>query len=269
MKKTILLTFDLEEFDLPLELKETISERRQIEISRRGLLYILSLLEKNRVRATFFTTAKFAEANKNLISQLSDFNEIALHGLDHQDDYRRIKREEGIRRLRQARKIIEEIIGQRVYGFRAPRFHTMKVRFLKNAGLKYDSSLHPTYIPGRYNNFFTERKIHKHGEVIEIPVSVTSVLRLPLFWFVFRNLGLGYAKFCTSWNFIDSDYTMLIFHPWEFINLNETEFKLPLYFRRNTGNVLFETLDNYIKWAKEKEFSFLTTREFLKNNGLM
>jgi hypothetical protein len=263
-EKYILLTFDLEEFDLPLEYDEQISKQKQIEISKKGFKKLLSLLAKHNVKATFFVTANFALANSKLIRHLSKKYEIALHGLTHRDDYRHMDEETALERLREGKEIIEKIIGKKIYGFRAPRFHVKKIKLLPSIGLKYDSSLHPTYIPGRYNNFFTERKIHKHGKLIEIPLSVTSVLRLPLFWFAFRNLGLNYAKFCTMWCFLDSGYVMLLFHPWEFIDLNSLNFKLPAYIKRDTGKILFSKLDNYIQWAERKGYRFETVREFLK-----
>lgn len=269
MKKYILLTFDIEEFDLPLEFHEQISERRQIEISKKGLHELLEIINKEKVKATFFVTAKFALANKKLIKGLSKDNEISLHGLMHSDNYRKMKVDERIAKLRKARKILEGIINKKVIGFRAPRFHIKKVRMLSLAGLKYDSSLHPTYIPSRYNNFFTERRIHKHGNMVEIPVSVTPIIRLPLFWFAFRNLGLHYAKFCTQWCILDSGFAMTLFHPWEFVDLNKLNLILPSYIRRNTGRKLVYMLEDYIKWAKNKGFGFLTIKDFLYKKGFI
>lgn len=268
-QKTVLLTFDLEEFDMPLEYHEEISAKEQIEISKKGLWEILKLLGKHKITATFFVTAKFAISNKKLVKQLSQKHEIAFHGLVHKDDYRSMREEEALKRLSKGKKIIEKIIGKKVNGFRAPRFHIKKIKRLPTIGLLYDSSLHPTYMPGRYNNFFTERKIHRHGSLIEVPVSVTSILRLPLFWFAFRNLGLAYSRFCTMWCFLDSEYVMLLFHPWEFIDLNSLNFRLPAYIKRDTGKILFNKLDNYISWANKKGCKFTTVKEFLKVQGLL
>ena len=271
MKKTknILLTFDLEEFDLPLEYHEEISDKEQIGISRNGLKNLLKILNKQQVIATFFVTAKFALANKKLVKQLSKKHEIALHGLMHSDDYRHMKEDLALKRLSRGKKLVEKIIGKNVIGFRAPRFHIKKIKLLPTIGIKYDSSLHPTYIPGIYNNFFTEREIHKHGKLIEVPISVTSLLRLPLFWFAFRNLGLAYSKFCTNWCFLDSRYVMLLFHPWEFVDLNSSGFKLPAYIKRDTGRILSGKLDSYIRWAKRKCYKFSTVKNFLSENGII
>jgi hypothetical protein len=173
-----------------------------------------------------------------------------------------------IKRLRKARKIVEAIAGRRIIGFRAPKFHIQKIKILPLAGLKYDSSLHPTYIPGRYNNFFTERRIHRHGKLVEIPVSVTPIVRLPLFWFAFRNLGLRYARFCTRWCLLEG-FAMILFHPWEFVDLTASQFKLPIYLRRNTGKNLAAMLTKYIVWAKKKGCRFVTIHDFLQQKGLL
>lgn len=269
MNKTILLTFDIEEFDLPLEFNEEISEKEQLEISLKGFKEILKILKQENVPATFFVTAKFAVNNKKLIRHLAKNNEIALHGLVHKDDYRKMRKEERLARLKKAKRIVESIIQKKVIGFRAPRFHIKQIKTLSLIGIKYDSSLHPTYIPGRYNNFFTEKQIHRHGNLIEIPVSVTPLVRLPLFWFAFRNLGLRYAKLCTYSCFFDSRYTMLLFHPWEFVDLNAAGFKLFLYIRRNTGKKLSKMLKKYIIWAKIRKYKFSTVQNFLKENKLI
>jgi len=134
-KKYVLLTFDLEEFDLPLEFHEKISSKQQIEISRDGLNELLYILEKEKVLATFFVTAKFALANKKLIKKLAKNNEIALHGLQHSDNYRKMRMDEMLSRLKKAKKILESVAGKKIIGFRAPKFHVKKVKMLSLAGL--------------------------------------------------------------------------------------------------------------------------------------
>ena len=56
----ILLSFDIEEFDMPFEYHKEISFDEQIEISVKGTTIILDLLKKHDVKATFFSTATFA-----------------------------------------------------------------------------------------------------------------------------------------------------------------------------------------------------------------
>ena len=59
----ILLSFDIEEFDLPTEYGLAISWEEQLRVSREGSGHILNVLARHGVRATFFCTARFAEAD--------------------------------------------------------------------------------------------------------------------------------------------------------------------------------------------------------------
>ena len=56
----ILLSFDIEEFDVPKEHQVDISMEEQIKVSVEGTTRILDCLERNQVKATFFCTANFA-----------------------------------------------------------------------------------------------------------------------------------------------------------------------------------------------------------------
>lgn len=53
----ILLSFDIEEFDVPREHQVDISMEEQIKVSVEGTNRILDCLKRNQVKATFFCTA--------------------------------------------------------------------------------------------------------------------------------------------------------------------------------------------------------------------
>ena len=50
----VLLSFDIEEFDMPLEYKGEIPFEKQISISQTGLERILDILKNIMLKATFF-----------------------------------------------------------------------------------------------------------------------------------------------------------------------------------------------------------------------
>lgn len=255
--KNILLSFDLEEFDLPNEIKEgPISEEAQFKTSKDGAERVLELLDKCKIKATFFISAKFAQKYPSLIKNISKDHEIGLHCYDHKN--------KDFSKLKEAKKIIEKIINKKIKGFRAPRFQSPNYKTLKELGIVYDSSSHPTYIPGRYNDFLKSRKITTKEGVKIIPVSVSPLLRLPLFWIVFRNMPLLYSKLITKSCFIKGDHVCLIFHPWEFINLKE--YKIPFLIKRNTGKGLELKLEKYIKWCLKKNFIFMSIDDYLFKN---
>lgn len=252
--KEILLTFDIEEFDLPLEFGVKITDEEQFETSRIGTEKILELLNKNNVKATFFISAKFASKYPGLIKKISEKHEIGLHCLEHKDNYSKMKSDDALAKIKKGKEILEKIIERKISGFRAPRFNPPAYKVLNQAGIVYDSSLHPTFIPRRYNNFRSPiNKISKENIEI-IPISVSPMLRLPLFWIAFRNFPLFYSKYITNQC---KEYTCLVFHSWEFIDIENL--KLPLLIKRNTGDKLIQKLQKYISYYKHRKFDTLAS----------
>jgi len=221
------------------------------------------MLSELNVPATLFTTTAFSERYRDAIPKLSLNHEVAFHGYAHLDDYRAMGEEEIADRLREGKRKLEEIAQKRILGFRAQRFQEVQPNILNRVGVVYDSSVHPTFLPGRYNNFFAGRHIRKHHGLIEIPLSVTPLLRLPLFWMAFRNFGLAYSKLCTELCFLDAPYVMLLFHPWEFADLTRYDFGLPRYVKRNAGFKLVAMISRYVRWCKQRGYRFSTIKDFL------
>jgi len=255
--KTILLTFDVEEFDLPLEFGREISKEKQFEISRDGTEKVLSLLENQKIKATFFLSVKFAKQYPELIKKISKEHEIGLHCFEHKDDYSKMDENESFQKINESKEIIEKIINKKIIGFRAPRFQPPSYSILDKIGIRYDSSLHPTYIPGRYNNFFSSRNVFLKDNIKIIPATVSPILRLPIFWLAFRNLPLAYSKYITNRN---KDYICLVFHPWEFVNIEKMD--LPILIKRNTGERLMQKLQKYISYYKEYDFTTISSYLF-------
>ena len=80
----ILLSFDIEEFDVPKEHQVDISMEEQIKVSVEGTTRILDCLERNQVKATFFCTANFALHAPDIIKRIQEGgHEIASHGFYH------------------------------------------------------------------------------------------------------------------------------------------------------------------------------------------
>lgn len=255
--KKILLTFDVEEFDLPREFNQAISEKESYEASKQGLNNLRKLLEKHNIGATFFTTTNFAKEYPQLIRELvaKDY-EIASHGYSHSDDY-----SNNFPKIEQAKKEIEKITRTKIKGFRAPRFGIKKIAALHDLGFVYDSSMHPTFIPGRYFNIHQKRGIHKIGNITEIPLSTLPFFRLPIFWLAFKNSPPFYPKTFTRLNFAGSDYTMLVFHPWEFADLSKI--KIPKYIKAKHSQELLNLLEKYILFCKGRDYKFETVANYL------
>ena len=110
----ILLSFDIEEFDVPKEHQVDISMEEQIKVSVEGTNRILDCLERNQVKATFFCTAIFALHAPDIIKRIQEGgHEIASHGFYHWT----FKVED----LKRSKDQLEEITGTKVYGYRQAR----------------------------------------------------------------------------------------------------------------------------------------------------
>ena len=256
--KSVLLTFDLEECDILRKYKKTTKEE-EMSISKQGLLSLLKLLEKYNLKATFFTTAEFAKFYPNLVKSMKDRgHEIAYHGYSHSDSY---LNESDFERIPEAKKQIEQIISSKILGFRAPRFEIKQISKLNNFGFYYDSSTHPTFIPGKYINLSSKRTIHKISNLIEIPLSVLPFVRLSISWIFFKTFPLSYAKSFAKINFLFSDYLMLLFHPWEFANLSNLP--LPSFIKRKNNKKLLKMLEKYIIFCTKNKYVFRKVSEYL------
>jgi hypothetical protein len=252
------LTFDLEEFDLPLEFGNPISVDDQINITNNGMRRLTSLLAKYDVPATFFVTAFYADKNKELLKSLSAAHEIASHSESHSD----FKNTDPY----DSKNKIERIIEKQINGFRMPRFRMIDMRVIKAAGYSYDSSVNPTYIPGKYNNLFTKRKLYFdiRSNLIELPVSVSPIIRFPLFWLSFKNIPLPLYLWMCKMTLRKDSYLHLYFHPWEFDDLEP--FQIPEYIKRLSGNPLLDRLETMIMELR-KIADFSTISGFLDSSG--
>ena len=256
--RKILLSFDLEKFDLPEEYGLNIPKDEQFSFSLRGLKKILDLLNRQNIKATFFTTASFALKYPQIIKKISKKHEISSHNLDHSVEY--YNEEE----IKKSKEIIERIINKKIKGFRMPRLQKVDHNSLFKLGFKYDSSISPAYIPGRYNNYFKKRKITRIRNILEIPLSTLQILRMPLSWIFFRFFGLTYAKIITLFCMKNPGFVNLFFHPWEFNDLKN--FKIPFYIKKNSGINALKMLEKYIIWCKKKDYNFIIFSEFLNKN---
>lgn len=255
MNKPILLSFDVEEFNLPLEYNISLDEESQFKFSLEGLKKVTGFLNKQEIKATFFVTASFALKYPSLIKTLSKKHEIASHGISHS-----IK-EYSEEKTKKSKEIIERIIRKKISGFRMPCLQKVDYASLEKLEFSYDSSIAPSFIPGRYNNFFQRKVVTKNNGVYVVPISTLPFLRLPFSWIFLRNFGINYAKLVTLSSLKTPGFVNLYLHPWEFNSLSD--FPIPEYIKRNSGDKLINIMQGYVSWCKKKNFYFSTFSEFL------
>ena len=254
----ILLSFDTEEFDVPREHGVDYSLEEGMKVSVIGTNRILDVLKRNGVRATFFCTGNFAEHAPEVMKRIMDEgHEVACHGVDHwqpaDTDFARSK------------EIVERVTGQTVYGYRQPRMFPVLESEIRRVGYRYNSSLNPAFIPGRYMHLTEPRTWFMKDGVMQIPASVTPWLRFPLFWLSLHNLPQWLYHWLTRRTLNHDGYFVTYFHPWEFYELKEhPELKMPFIIRNHSGQQMMERLDSLIKMLKGRRHEFITFNDFVE-----
>jgi peptidoglycan/xylan/chitin deacetylase (PgdA/CDA1 family) len=245
----IFLSFDIEEFDNPFPCSQDLSFNQQLEISEEGTNNILDLLVKQGVTATFFCTVNFAQNASYLVRRMIDEgHEVASHGYYHNRF--------SVEHLKLSKDALEALTGEKIFGFRMPNMGNLEASDLTAAGYRYNSSLNPTFLPGKYNNFTKPRRIFLEDSVYQIPASVSPILRIPLFWLALHVFPVSFYKGLSDSALKQDGYLNLYFHPWEFIDLQQAELDLPSYVKRNSGAAMEQRLGTIIEYFKAKGISF-------------
>lgn len=247
-----MLTFDLEEFDIPEEYGQKVPAADQMAVTIQGMDRLREVLDRQQVCATFFTTAHFASQHPELIRMLAEKHEIASHAYYH-SPFHRFEEQD----IPNSKAILEAISGKPVKGFRMPRLAPFDADKLPGWGFVYDSSVNPTYLPGRYNLQHKNPLPTMENGLIELPTSTVPYLRLPLFWLLFKNIPLSWYIFLCRITLKRRKNLMLYFHPWEFADI-AAAYNLPGYVKNTDGAKLTAKLDRLISRLLKQNTSFVT-----------
>ena len=185
---------------------------------------ILEMLAERDVKATFFTLGWVAERYPQLVRSIVDAgHELASHGYGHEraSDLDRAAFRADVER---AKKLLEDLSGRPVQGYRAPSFSIGKANLwafetLAAAGYRYSSSIYPIR-HDHYGMPDAPRFAHRvDAGLLEIPVTTLRLMN--------RNLpssGGGYFRLLpyglSRWmlrrvNEGDREPAIFYFHPWE------------------------------------------------------
>lgn len=130
---------------------------RRVERNTRRMLELMSLAG---VRSTCFVLGWVAERHPALVREIvAAGHEIASHGYGHELIYE-IGPDRFREDVRRAKRMLEDISGRRVVGYRAPNFSITDwaIDILAEEGHEYDSSSFPVVMHDRYG------KLSKSGE---------------------------------------------------------------------------------------------------------
>jgi polysaccharide deacetylase family protein (PEP-CTERM system associated) len=162
MEESFSVSPRLPRFDIERELQEN-AER------------CLALLARHHVRATFFVLGWIAERYPALVRTIAaEGHEIGSHSLLHR---RLWALPEATARayIGDSRKLLADVSGQEVSGFRAPDFSLSEksplVAALAASGYRYDSSINPTNIHDVYGSKVRRATIFRlPSGVVEFPI---------------------------------------------------------------------------------------------------
>lgn len=264
---------NIQSFHIPDKYINRPEENREIEQNTNVLLEIL---DEVNVKATFFFVGRLAHDIPSLVKKVAQAgHEIACHNYAHLRIFG-IDKDEFKEKMSAAKRRLEDVCGQRVYGFRAPDFSITKssiwaLDVLKETGFVYDSSIYPFGLHDVYGIKNADASIHKLANgLIEFPMSTIELLgkRIPFGgggYFRFYPLLLT-ELFLSKLN-KQGRPAMFYIHPYEVgpiipkISEISTYRKLRHYYHCKNGDLRIKKL--------LKAFKFGTAVEVLEQRGLI
>lgn len=228
------ISIDVEEYFHATNMDPYIGRKRWSGMASRlahSIDLTLDALQQKNTRATFFVLGLVAEQHPNIVRRIAEAgHEIASHGFEHRLVYDQ-SRSEFLQDITKTKTLLEQIIGEKIAGYRAPNFSiTERAPWahsaLIEAGYSYDSSVYPIWHP-RYANPNATREPHlvevDGSCLVEIPASTFELrffgkkLRLPIaggaYWRLLPQMVIARAMQQVS----EGDQLPLVsyFHPWE------------------------------------------------------
>ena len=187
------LSFDVEEYFHALNFRAYAQTAGELPSRVEGAVArVLEITGRAGVKATFFFLGAVAREHPELVRVVAEEgHEIASHGMSHETVMElgpELFREEA----RESRRLLEDLTGRRVLGFRASTFSITRrtlwgLDILIEEGYRYDSSIFPVYHDRYGIPDFPPRPVRvpgrRGGDLVELP---PLTLRLP-----FVNLPCG------------------------------------------------------------------------------
>lgn len=190
----------------------------------RNMARILAMLDASQTKATFFTLGWIAERYPQLVREIvANGHELASHGYGHQRASE-LSEAAFFNDIDRAKRLLEDLSGQAVKGYRAPSFSIGQGNLwafdcLQRAGYQYSSSIYPI-AHDHYGMPDAPRFAHQVREgLLEVPVS--TVRWQGRNW---PSSGGGYFRLMpyalSRWllqriNSEDQQAAIFYFHPWE------------------------------------------------------
>ena len=274
MQAINILSIDVEEWFHPEAVHHLFEPETWDELSARvdrNVDILLELFAKRNATATFFVLGWVARKYPELIKKIVEAgHEIASHGDNHQmvtkldaDTFRED--------LTNSIKSLEDVSGQKVYGFRAPTFSIVKETqwawdIILELGLEYDSSVFPIY-HDRYGVPDAPRYPYivatmDQKTLVEFPMPTLKIFKKNIPFGgggYLRIFPLQFTKYAIKKFNKDNQPVIFYAHPWEF-DIGQPRLKLGMIQTwRHYYNIKnnFHKLDSLLvnsKWISFKEY---------------
>lgn len=240
---------------------------------------LLDLFGKKSISATFFVLGWVAKRSPGLVKEIARAgHEVASHGMSHQLVYLQSP-DEFERETRDAKSLLEDIVGEPVLGYRAATYSITRrslwaLDILKELGFQYDSSIFPV----RHDYYGIPDASQEPGpiatpngkRIVEFPISTVKLcgVRIPV-------AGGGYFRLFPFWltraglsklNDVHRRSFVFYLHPWE-VDPQQPRVKAGWRstFRHYTN--LAQTEPRLTRLIDE--FKFAPMREVLRTLGLL
>jgi polysaccharide deacetylase family protein (PEP-CTERM system associated) len=272
-----ILTVDVEDWYHICDIEHILPPSRWDQCESRVLVNvekILRLLDRFRVKATFFILGYVAERTPEVLTMIhGEGHEIASHGYGHVQVYKQ-NPEIFLQDLIRSKALMEGVIGEKVIGYRAPEWSICggkrdsywALDLLVQHGFLYDSSIAPLRFIGIPDAPTTPYTLStSHGKIKEFPPLVMGSLlgNIP----IGGGWGLRIFPYRTIRGTIErknrEGQPVLIFcHPSDF-DPSPPELNLP-WIKRFVCRGKIKTTEERLTRLLE-DFEFATIREVLQS----
>lgn len=222
------MTVDVEDYFQVSAFEAHVDKAQWQTLPRRvedNTLRILDLFAQHQIKGTFFTLGWIAERYPGMVKKIvAAGHEIASHGWEHIRVSTQTP-EEFRRDIERTRKLLQDLSGEPVLGYRAASYsigagESWAWEQLAQAGYRYSSSIvpirHDLYgIPGAPRFAFDTAD----GQLLEIPITTVPVAGRNINcggggWF--RLFPYSFSRWALSRvNSVDGQAGIFYFHPWE------------------------------------------------------
>jgi peptidoglycan/xylan/chitin deacetylase (PgdA/CDA1 family) len=185
---------------------------------KKGLNKLSTTANSYGLKITAFATGKSLEDNPDIVEMLDSMRaEVEQHSYAH-----KVGHGNKICDIQRGIETHRRVLGKNPLGYRAPQgiINKSEMQLLEKMGIRFDSSIYPTYFPGRFNRSrFPKTPFRIKGSyLIEMPISIIGKLGIPMGLSYVQMIGIGsYIRLLKIFGV--PDLIIFDFHPYELVKV--------------------------------------------------